>query len=76
MAAAAGQEAARLSAEATFQVNLFQVIIAAANFVLFLAMLYFTAARNEYRPIFVASVAFRFAVEASQLHRKLSIISR
>jgi hypothetical protein len=32
--------------------------------VLFLAMLYFTAARNEYRAIFVASVAFRFAVVA------------
>ena len=30
--------------------------------VLFLSMLYFTAARNEYRAIFVASVVFRFAV--------------
>jgi hypothetical protein len=30
--------------------------------VIFLSILYFTAARNEYRPIFVASVAFRFAV--------------
>ena len=30
--------------------------------VLFLSMLYFTAARNEYRQIFVASVYFRFAV--------------
>lgn len=32
--------------------------------VLFLAMLYFTSARNEYRAIFVASVWFRFAVVA------------
>jgi hypothetical protein len=30
--------------------------------VLFLSMLYFTSARNEYRAIFVASVWFRFAV--------------
>ena len=30
--------------------------------VIFLSGLYFTAARNEYRPIFVESVAFRFAV--------------
>jgi hypothetical protein len=30
--------------------------------VIFLSLLYFTAARNEYRPIFVASVAFRYAV--------------
>ena len=30
--------------------------------VLFLAMLYFTSARNEYRAIFVASVPIRFAV--------------
>jgi hypothetical protein len=30
--------------------------------VIFLSGLYFTAARNEYRPIFVESVAFRYAV--------------
>jgi hypothetical protein len=30
--------------------------------VIFLAGLYFTAARNEYRPILVESVAFRYAV--------------
>jgi len=30
--------------------------------VIFLSGLYFTAARNEYRPILVESVAFRFAV--------------
>ena len=30
--------------------------------VLFLSGLYFTAARNEYRPILVESVAFRYAV--------------
>ena len=30
--------------------------------VLFLSMLYFISARNEYRAIFVASVVFRFAV--------------
>ena len=30
--------------------------------VIFLSGLYFTAARNEYRPIFVESVLFRFAV--------------
>jgi hypothetical protein len=30
--------------------------------VIFLSGLYFTAARNEYRPIFVDSVAFRYAV--------------
>jgi hypothetical protein len=32
--------------------------------VLFLSILYFTAARNEYREIFVASVPIRFAVVA------------
>jgi len=40
VATAAGQEAARLSAEATFQVNLFQVIIAAANFLVFLVIIW------------------------------------
>lgn len=30
--------------------------------VIFLSILYFTAARNEYRPILVESVAFRLAV--------------
>jgi hypothetical protein len=30
--------------------------------VIFLSGLYFTAARNEYRPIFIESVLFRFAV--------------
>lgn len=30
--------------------------------VIFLSIFYFIAARNEYRPIFVASVWFRFAV--------------
>ena len=32
--------------------------------VIFLSLIYFTAARNEYRAIFVASVAFRFSVVA------------
>jgi hypothetical protein len=32
--------------------------------VIFLSILYFTAARNEYREIFVASVPIRFAVVA------------
>ena len=40
VASAAGQEVARLSAEATFQVNLFQVIIAAANFLVFLVIIW------------------------------------
>ena len=41
VAASAGHEAVRLNAtEALFQINLFQVIIAAANFVLFLAIIW------------------------------------
>ena len=42
VAAAAGHEAAHLSAEAEplFQINLFQVVIAAANFVVFLALIW------------------------------------
>ena len=30
--------------------------------VIFLSLLYFISARNEYRPIFLASIAFRYAV--------------
>jgi F-type H+-transporting ATPase subunit b len=44
VAAGAGQEAVRLNAEAggeaLFQINLFQVIIAAANFVIFIAIIW------------------------------------
>ena len=42
VASAAGHEAVRLTAEAEplFQINLFQVIIAAANFVIFLAIIW------------------------------------
>ena len=39
------REVVRLAAEATFQVNLFQVVIAAANFVAFLILLWVVALR-------------------------------
>jgi F-type H+-transporting ATPase subunit b len=40
LAGGAAQEVARLAAEATFQVNIFQVVIAAANFLVFLVIIW------------------------------------
>ncbi|MEA2619325.1 MAG: F-type H+-transporting ATPase subunit b [Chloroflexota bacterium] len=40
LAGGAAQEVARLAADATFQVNLFQVVIAAANFIVFLVIIW------------------------------------
>jgi F-type H+-transporting ATPase subunit b len=40
LAGGAAQEIARLAAEATFQVNIFQVVIAAANFLVFLVIIW------------------------------------
>jgi F-type H+-transporting ATPase subunit b len=40
LAGGAAQEVTRLAAEATFQVNIFQVVIAAANFVVFLVIIW------------------------------------
>ncbi len=40
LAGGAAQEVARLAADATFQVNLFQVVIAAANFLVFLVIIW------------------------------------
>jgi F-type H+-transporting ATPase subunit b len=40
VAGGAAQEVARLAAEATFQVNIFQVVIAAANFLVFLVIIW------------------------------------
>jgi F-type H+-transporting ATPase subunit b len=40
LAGGAVQEVARLAAEATFQVNIFQVVIAAANFLVFLVIIW------------------------------------
>lgn len=40
LAGGAAQEVARLAADATFQVNIFQVVIAAANFLVFLVIIW------------------------------------